>query len=137
MNVVIIVIVPIIGKTIELVAPMSAPPLATTSASSPPEESPKPALSAVTVLCPCDFEARYTVKNFAPNDAKIRTMAGIMKRGICVISMRAPIETKNKAANISLIGVARTLVTECTFDSAINTQQRKLQSQRIRQSHTQ
>src|SRR4249920_1884560 len=50
-NVVIIVIVPIIGNKNELAPPMSVPPLATTSASSPPEEdNPKPALNAVRVL---------------------------------------------------------------------------------------
>ena len=48
-------------------------------------------------------------------------MAGIIKIGSCLISIKAPTETKNIAANISLIGSARTFVTECTFDSAIST----------------
>ena len=48
MNVVIIVMAPTIGNTKELVTPTSVPPLATTSASSPPDdERPKAALKAV------------------------------------------------------------------------------------------
>ena len=47
-NVVIMVIVPTIGNTKELVVPTSAPPLATTSASSPPDhERPNEVISEV------------------------------------------------------------------------------------------
>ena len=60
MNVVIIVIVPTIGRMKELVTPISVPPLATTNANSPPEEAnPKPVLSAVNCtesLCPCRYK---------------------------------------------------------------------------------
>lgn len=41
------------------------------------------------------------------------------------MSISAPTDTKNKAANISLIGVANTLETACDFDSAINTPAKK------------
>jgi hypothetical protein len=44
-----------------------------------------------------------------------------MNAGSNVIFIKAPTDTKNSAANISLIGVASTFVTACTFDSAINT----------------
>lgn len=126
MNVVIIVIAPTIGNTNELVAPTSVPPLATTRASSPPEEErPKAALNAVWVLYPCDLAAKYTVKNFAPIDTKISIIAGTIKSGNCVMSIKAPTETKNTAPNMSLIGVVNTLVTECAFDSAIKTPAKK------------
>jgi hypothetical protein len=59
--------------------------------------------------------ATYTVKNFAARDTTINTKAGTMNSGRRVISINAPTDTKNKAANISLIGVARTLETECYF----------------------
>ena len=48
-----------------------------------------------------------------------------MKSGKSDTSINAPTDTKNKAANISLIGVARTLETECDFDLAINTPAKK------------
>ncbi len=122
MNVVIIVIVPTIGRMKELVTPISVPPLATTNANSPPEEAnPKPVLSAVNVLNPCVLADIKTVRNFATKDITTNTITGTMKIGRSRMSISAPTETKNKAANISRIGVARTFVTECTLDSAINT----------------
>ena len=48
-----------------------------------------------------------------------------MKSGKRDTSINAPTDTKNKAANISLIGVASTLETACDFDSAINTPAKK------------
>ena len=72
---------PTMGKRNELVTPTSAPPFATTSASSPPEEdSPIPALREVNLLKPCNL-AKYTVKNFATSETVINIRAGIMKRG--------------------------------------------------------
>jgi hypothetical protein len=50
---VIMVIAPIIGRICALVAPTSGPPLAVTSASSPPDaDNPKPALRDVFLLMP-------------------------------------------------------------------------------------
>jgi len=121
--VVIIVIVPIIGNNIELVEPpTSAPPLATTSASSPPEEDrPNADLSEVTRLIFCVLAAIVTVKNLATMDTIISIREGIMNVGRTLKSIKAPTETKNIAANMSFNGVANILVTEWTFDSAINT----------------
>jgi hypothetical protein len=48
-----------------------------------------------------------------------------MKSGKSDTSINAPTDIKNKAANISLIGVASTLETACDFDSAINTPAKK------------
>ena len=116
MNVVITVIVPTIGRRNELVTPTSEPPFAATRASSPPEEDkPKPVLKAVTMLRPWDLDARNTVKNFADMEIPTKTNAGNMNAGSNVIFINAPTDTKNNAANISLIGVASTFVTECTF----------------------
>ncbi len=50
MKVVMIVIVPTIGNMKDLVAPTSAPPLATTKASSPPEDAdPNPNFKELTI----------------------------------------------------------------------------------------
>ena len=112
-NVVIIVIAPTIGSRKELVTPTSPPPLATTSASSPPEEeSPIPALREVNLLRPWSLDAKNTVKNFARSETITKTTAGTIKMGKRDISINAPTETKNNAANISLIGVANTRETE-------------------------
>lgn len=51
--------------------------------------------------------------------------AGIMNTGIKLISISVPTETKNKATNISLMGVVKMLVTACDLDSAINTPAKK------------
>ncbi len=116
MNVVIIVIAPTIGSRKELVTPTSVPPFATTSANSPPEEDkPNPALRDVSLPKPWYFVAKKTVKNLAARDTATKTRAGTMNSGRRVISINAPTDTKNKAANISLIGVAKTLETECYF----------------------
>src|SRR5215212_5513658 len=122
MKVVIIVIEPTIGNIKELVTPTSTPPLATTKASSPPDDDrPNAALSEVRRLIPCFLDDKNTVKNFAVIDITINTKAGTINVAKRRISINAPTDTKNIAANISLIGVAITLVTEWTFDSAINT----------------
>ncbi len=47
--------------------------------------------------------------------------AGTINIGISEISINAPKDTKDRAANMSLIGVTSTFVTECTFESAIST----------------
>src|SRR5215475_801848 len=121
-NVVIIVIVPIIGSRKELVTPISVPPLATTKANSPPEDdNPKLVFNEVELLNPCAFADMKTVRNLATMDITTNIITGSIKIGRSRISISAPTETKNNAANISLIGVARTLVTECTLDSAIST----------------
>src|SRR5919202_1181542 len=112
-KVVIIVIEPTIGNINELVVPTSTPPLATTNASSPPDDDrPNAALSEVRRLIPCVLEDKSTVKNFAAIDTSINTRAGTMNVAKRRISINAPTDTKNIAANISLIGVAITLVTE-------------------------
>ena len=108
MKVVIIVIEPTIGSINELVTPISTPPLAMTRASSPPDDDrPNAALSEVRRQMPCVLDDKYTIKNFAAIDISVNTKADTT-------------DTKNIAANTSLIGVAMTLVTEWTFDSAIN-----------------
>src|ERR687885_1221696 len=113
MRVVIIVIDPTIGNINELVTPTSTPPLATTKASSPPDDDrPNPVLSEVCRLIPCVLDDKNTVKNFAAIDTPINTKAGTMNIARRRISINAPTDTKNIAANISLIGVAITLVTE-------------------------
>ena len=125
-KVVIIVIAPTIGSKKEPVTPTSLPPFATTSASSPPDEDkPNPVLSDVSLLKPWYFVAKKTVKNFATRDTATKTRAGTMKSARRVISIKVPTDTKNKAANISLSGVAKTLVTACDFDTAINTPAKK------------
>lgn len=58
------VLAPTIGSTNELVFPTSAPPLATTSASSPPDdESPKTAFSDALAL----FQTRHGAGNIQRN----------------------------------------------------------------------
>jgi hypothetical protein len=56
--------------------------------------------------------AKYTVKNFAISETAIKIRAGTIKRVKRDMSINAPTDPKNKAANISLIGVANTLETE-------------------------
>ena len=114
MNVVIIVIVPTMGSKNELVEPpTSTPPLATTSASSPPEEDrPNADLSEVNRLIFCALDAITTVRNLAAIDTIISISAGTMNIGRTLISIKAPTDTKNIAANISFNGVAKTFVTE-------------------------
>ena len=65
---VIIVIVPTIGSKNELVEPPTlTPPLATTSASSPPEEDrPNADLNEFSRLIFCALDAITTVRNLAP-----------------------------------------------------------------------
>jgi hypothetical protein len=55
----------------------------------------------------------------------MRIVAGIMKIGIYDISIRASIEMKNTAANISLRGIVTILATDALLDSATNTPARK------------
>ena len=45
-------------------------------------------------------------------DTTISIKAGIISAGILVMSIRAPIETKKIAPNMSLSGVVKTRVTE-------------------------
>ena len=112
-KVVIIVIELTIGNINELVVPPSTPPLATTNASSPPDDDrPNAALSEIRRLIPCVLDDKNTVKNFAAIDTSINTKVGTMKIARIRISISALPDTKNIAANISLIGVAITLVTE-------------------------
>ena len=86
---VIIVIVPIIGNKNELVdPPTSAPPLATTSASSTPEEDkPNEDLSEVTRLIFCALAAIATVRNLADMDTIISIRSGTMNIGRTLISI--------------------------------------------------
>ena len=51
----------------------------------------------------------------------MRIKAGTIKAGISDISISAPMEIKNKAANISLNGVVITLATDALLASAIRT----------------
>src|SRR6476659_5430594 len=59
--------------------------------------------------------------NFANEVTPTKTNEGTINTGINLISINAPTDTKNKATNISLIGVVRILVTAWDLDSAINT----------------
>ncbi|CAN5591048.1 hypothetical protein BH23THE1_BH23THE1_34630 [soil metagenome] len=70
-------------------------------------------------------EARNTIANFTTEVTPTSNSAGIMNTGIKLISIKTPTETKNKATNISLMGVVKMLVTACDFDSAINTPAKK------------
>ena len=78
MKVVIIVIDPTIGSINELVTLTSTPPLATTKASSPPDDKPNPVLSEVHILTCCTLDGKKTVKNYAAIDTNINTKAGSM-----------------------------------------------------------
>lgn len=119
---VIIVITPTIGSKNELVAPTSEPPFAVTRASSPPDDdNPNPALSEVDLLKRCILVEAHTVRNLAEEETSTNTIAGSMNNGINEMSISAPTEMKNNAANMSRIGVDITLVTRRILDSAINT----------------
>jgi len=59
-------------------------------------------------------------------DKSIKITAKTIKPGIRVTSIRPPTHTKNNAENISLMGVAITLETTCTLDSATNTPLQKM-----------
>jgi hypothetical protein len=96
MKVVTIVIDPTIGSINELVTPTSTPPLATTKASSPPDDDrPNPVLSEVRILTPCILDDKNTVKNFAAIDTNINTKAGTLNMARRLISINAPTDTKN------------------------------------------
>ena len=95
MKVVIIVIEPTIGNINELVTPTSTPPLATTNASSPPDDDrPNAALSEIRRLIPCILDDKNTVKNFAAIDTSINTKAGTMNVAKRRISISAPTDTR-------------------------------------------
>jgi hypothetical protein len=55
----------------------------------------KAAFSDALAGKPCDLEEIKTVRNLAPMDIAISISAGSMKLGILVMSIRAPMETKN------------------------------------------
>ena len=77
----------------------------------PEEDRPNADLSEITRLIFCILAAIVTVRNLANMDTIISISAGIMKVGRAPISIKAPTETKNIAANISFNGVANILVT--------------------------
>ena len=117
---------PIIGKRNALVRLVSTPPFATTSANSPPDEdNPNAAFMDVVELNPWDFDEINTVRNLAAIETITKIEAGIININNNDISISAPTDTKNNAPNISLIGVAKILVTAWTFDSAIRTPAKK------------
>jgi hypothetical protein len=60
-----------------------------------------------------------------PKETTISIIAGIMKMGIKDISINAPIEIKNTAANTSRIGVVTTRAILALLDSATNTPAKK------------
>ena len=102
------------------------PPFAITKANSPPEEdNPIAERKDITLSIFWSLADTNTVANFAPIETIIKTIAGIIKSGINLKSMRAPTETKNNAAKISLTGVDKTDAIACDFDSAINTPAKK------------
>src|SRR6476619_382118 len=122
-KVVIIVMVPTIGRTKELVTPTLLPPFAITKANSPPEEdNPIAERKDIILSIFWSLADTNTVANFA---TIIKTIAGIIKSGINLKSIRAPTDTKNNAAKISLTGVDKTEAIACDFDSAINTPAKK------------
>jgi hypothetical protein len=61
-----------------------------------------PVLSAVVLSVLALTRMPVTIKNLEANEARMRIVAGIIKIGINDISIRAPIEMKNAAANMSL-----------------------------------
>src|SRR5215204_5700198 len=103
---------PIIGKRNALVRPVSTPPFATTSANSPPDDDkPNAAFIEVTELNLSDFAEINTVRNLAAIETTTKIEAGIININNNDMSISAPTDTKNNAPNISLIGVAKILVT--------------------------
>lgn len=123
MKVVTIVTTPNIGKTDEVMAPTSWPALATTRDSSPLADAiPNPVLNAVIPSYPFALTNNAAIiRNFEAKDVKISNIAGKMSKGIREKSIRAPIDIKNIAANMSLNGIVITLATLALFDSATNT----------------
>src|SRR5918999_602674 len=126
MNVVIIVTTPSIGKIELVIAPTSGPPFATTSDNSPfADANPNPVLSAVVLSILVLTRMLVTIKNLEANEARMRIAAGSMNTGISEISIRAPIEIKNMAPNMSLSGIVTILAAVALLDSATNTPARK------------
>jgi hypothetical protein len=122
MNVVIIVTTPNTGKTELEIAPMSCPALTTTKDNSPlAADIPIPVLRAVVFPYLAIDRIPLTKMNFEETDTAIRMRPGIKKNGTSDMSMSAPMEIKNNAANISLKGVVITRATEELFASAIRT----------------
>lgn len=66
-----------------------------------------------------------TIKNLETKEARIRIAAGSMNTGISEISIRAPIEMKNRAPNMSLRGIVAILATDALLGSATSTPARK------------
>ena len=126
-NVDIIVIVPIMGRIKWLATPISIPPFATIKDISPPREDERlvPVWNAIFLLKPWDLALRNTIINLDKDVIPIKTSDGMINTGIRLMSISAPTDTKNRATNISLIGVVRMLVTAWDFDSAIKTPAKK------------
>lgn len=122
MNVVNIVTTPNIGKTEFETAPVSCPTLATTKDNSPlAADIPIPVLRAVVFPYLAKDSTPLTIASFEDKETAMRIKAGTIKAGISDISISAPMEIKNKAANISLNGVVITLATDALLASAIRT----------------
>ena len=89
------------------------------------EAIPNPVLKAVTESYFALARITLTMKNFEANEVSIRISAGNMKKGTRLISISAPMDIKNIAANISLNGIVITFAIEELLDSATNTPARK------------
>ena len=109
-NVVMIVTTPNTGKTELEIAPTSCPALTTTKDNSPlAADIPIPVLRAVVFPYLAIDRIPLTKMNFEETDTAIRIRPGIKKNGTSDMSMSAPMEIKNNAANMSLKGVVITL----------------------------
>ena len=65
---------------------------------------------------------RVIIRNFEANELKISTNAGTINKGIRDTSINAPIDIKNRAANISLRGIVITRAVAAFLYSDTNTQ---------------
>jgi hypothetical protein len=122
MNVVIMVTIPMIGNMLVEMAPICCPVFATTKdISARADDIPSPVLRTIFLSYPILSNTTLIINNFEANVVTIRIKAGRIRNGICDISMRAPIEIKNSAANTSLNGTVTTLAIAALFDSATST----------------
>jgi hypothetical protein len=85
---------------------------------------PNPVLRAVVISMLVLTRRPATIKNLDASEARMRTVAAIMKIGINDISIGAPIVTK-KTANMFLSGIVTIFATEALLISATKTPARK------------
>ncbi len=82
---------------------------------------PRPALSAVVLSYFALTSIPVTIKSFEAKDVNISIIAGTMYRGRIETFINAPIDIKNRAANMSLKGIVIILATAALLLSATST----------------